>query len=98
MSDKLFNSVEISKQIEFDGYGGFRLTEVLDADVLEAVGAGAGAGEGQGGLDIYCPIRNECPIINHCPPPPAPTPAPAPAPTPKPPEPPKNPSEDGDEA
>lgn len=100
MSDKLFNSVNsvgISTQIEFDGYGGYRLTEVLDADVLEAVGAGAGGDEGQGGMVIYCPIKNECPIINHCPPPP-PEPAPPPAPTPKPQDPPKNPGEDGDEA
>lgn len=93
MSDKLINRSTITTQVEFDEFGGFTLTEVLDADVLEAVG---------GGDDIKIPIPAIPPInvicwptTNNCPPP-TPAPPPAPTPTPKPPEPPKQ-ELDGDE-
>jgi hypothetical protein len=41
MNDKLLNTQSISSQLDFDEYGGFKLTEVLDASVLEAIGGGA---------------------------------------------------------
>ncbi|WEF30782.1 hypothetical protein [Pseudoduganella chitinolytica] len=90
MSDKLINKSTISTQVEFDEFGGFTLTEVLDADLLEAVGGG-------GEVKIPIPdINLYCPTTNNCPPPTPPTPPAPPTPTPKPPEPPKT-ELDGDE-
>jgi len=98
MSDKLINPVAISKQVEFDNHGGYKLTEVLDADVLDAVGGGGDIKIPIPDIDIYCPGNTTNPscVQNNCgPTPPAPKPpAPTPAPTP-PKEPPKG--EDGDD-
>lgn len=101
MSDKLLNPAVISTQVEFDQFGGFKLTEVLDADVLEAVGGGDGKiTVDLPNIQLYCPTTNTpCPITNNCPPPsgpPAPAPTPSPTPTPPKKEEPK-PGEDGDE-
>lgn len=99
MNDKLLNTRSISSQLEFDEYGGFKLTEVLDASVLEAVGGGADK-EPPTKVQFLCEQTNKCPT-NMCPggPAPSPNPTPNPTPTPKPKEPekPKD-GEDGDEA
>lgn len=91
MSDKLINKSTISTQVEFDEFGGFTLTEVLDADLLEAIGGGEDIKIPIPGINFYCPTTT-----NNCPPPTPPAPPAPPTPTPKPPEPPKT-ELDGDE-
>ncbi|SHN32341.1 hypothetical protein SAMN05192549_107276 [Duganella sacchari] len=96
MNDKLLNTQSISSQLDFDEYGGFKLTEVLDASVLEAIGGGADKPKEPGDkFQLLCQEVNKCPV-NVCPGGGKPTPEPKPNPTPeKPPEKPKD--EDGDE-
>lgn len=92
MNDKLLNTRSISSQLEFDQYGGFTLTEVLDASVLDAIGGGADK-EPPAKLQVVCETTNKCPT-NMCPGGPKPTPDPKPTP-PKEPEKPAD--QDGDE-
>lgn len=98
MSEKLINTARISTQLEFDEYGGFKLMEVLDHEVLEAVGGGdiTIPTPKLPDMQVVCKTTNECPT-NYCEKPATPKPpAPAPAPTP-PKEKPKAADEDGDE-
>jgi hypothetical protein len=88
MSDKLLNNALITTQVEFDQFGSFKMTEVLDASVLEAVGGGEDIKIPIPGINFFCPTTT-----NNCPPPTPPKP-PSPAPE-KPPE--KPPELDGDE-
>lgn len=84
------NANLISTQVEFDQYGGFQLTEVLDLEVLEAVGGGGEIKIPIPDINVYCPTTNNCPPPGTTPPAPGPTPTP-----PKTPE--KPPEQDGDE-
>lgn len=97
MSDKLINVKKVTSQVEFDEFGGYQLTEVLDHDVLEAVGGGVDVNikPSLPSITINIPCRTT--TTNNCPPPSPPTP-PASGPTPTPPkkEEEKKKDEDGD--
>ncbi|SHN32351.1 hypothetical protein SAMN05192549_107277 [Duganella sacchari] len=101
MNDKLINTTRITTQLEFDDHGGFKLVEVLDQEVLEAIGGGdiVIPTPKLPNAQVLCSTKNECPT-NYCDPKPEPKQDPKPKPDPKP-DPSKEKSkaadEDGDE-
>lgn len=94
MSNKLINTARITTQLEFDEYGGFALVDVLDHEVLEAIGGGDIVIPTPKLPDMQgiCKTTNECPT-NYC----ESKPDPKPTPTPPKKDPAKAADEDGDE-